>query len=510
MLSFRFSYFILIMAGLVIPSCKKEKPLIATDFCSLIHQVDTSSITSHLSASDMSLIGKSGAYVLEEGDGSMIARAWLSEHASKSIDIQYFIFSVDNVGLIACDYLVRAADRGVKVRVLVDDIMVEASPEDIMVMNAHPNIDIKIYNPGTNIGKNLFQKGKAILTDFKGINQRMHNKTFIVDGLAVITGGRNIADEYFDYDHEYNFRDRDIFLIGDVVNDVKNSFDKFWSNSLSEDVSNLIKAKKSIIADTNRYEKLHQYACDSSNYWPQVRQRVTHIPEAFDEIVHSGDLVIPDSIFFVSDRPGKNISPGLSSSGLTTEKLIKFVNEARFSIDIQSPYLITTDLSREIFRKAVNRGVKIRILTNSLASTDNLEAFSGYQRDRRKLLQTGVEIYEFKPDAICRYHVMTGALQQKINFKPVFGLHAKTMVIDGNISLVGTFNLDPRSANLNTECFTIVYSQRLTTGILNGINEEFLPENSWHTTKSWNPDHLVDNKKRLKTFMRKVVPKSIL
>ena len=388
--------------------------------------------------------------------------------------------------------------------------MVDAEPDDIMVMDAHPNIDIKIYNPVTNIGKNLLQKISGILTDFRGINQRMHNKTFIADNMTVITGGRNIADEYFDYDHEYNFRDRDIFLIGDVVNNVKNSFNVFWNSPLSVEVDKLIKDKKQEYVNPKRYDKLHQYACDSSNYWPQVRERVLNIPKAFQEIVKSGALITTDSIFFVSDDPGKNKSKGLSGSGRTTDELIKLINSAKKSVDIQSPYLVTTSLGRQLFKNAVKRGVKVRILTNSLASTDNLEAFSGYQRDRKKLLETGIKIYEFRPDAACRYQVMTGALQQKINFSPIFGLHAKTMIIDDHISVVGTFNLDPRSANLNTECFVVVHSDKMAQGILRGINNEFLPENAWETTKTWNPDQFVSKKKRIGATIRKIVPKSIL
>ena len=157
---------------------------------------------------------KTGVYVLEDGAGSMVSRAWLTDYAEETIDIQYFIFSTDNVGLIACDYLVRAADRGVKVRILVDDIMVDAQLEDIVTMDSHKSIDIKIYNPGFNLGKSILSKAKKAVTDFRSVNQRMHNKTFILDHKVVITGGRNIADEYFDYDHEYNFRDRDVYCWG--------------------------------------------------------------------------------------------------------------------------------------------------------------------------------------------------------------------------------------------------------------------------------------------------------
>jgi len=186
------------------------------------------------------------------------------------------------------------------------------------------------------------------------------------------------------------------------------------------------------------------------------------------------------------------------------------VNQAKHSIDIQSPYLVTTELSRTLFKKAVERGVKIRILTNSLASTDNLEAFSGYQRDRKQLLETGVRIFEFRPDAACRYHVMTGALQKKLEYTPIFGLHAKSMVIDERISVIGTFNLDPRSAHLNTECITVINSEKMAKSVMKGIEEELQPENAWETTKDWNPDHKVNMKKRAGTFIRRIVPKSIL
>ena len=176
---------------------------------------------------------KTGVHVLEDGAGSMVTRAWLTEYAEKTIDIQYFIFSTDNVGLIACDYLVRAADRGVKVRILVDDIMVDATVEDVLTLDSHENIDIKIYNPGVNLGKSIYSKVKTFTTEFRSANQRMHNKTFIVDGKIVITGGRNIADEYFDYDHEYNFRDRDVLLLGGVTKDINTSFTEFWDSDLS-------------------------------------------------------------------------------------------------------------------------------------------------------------------------------------------------------------------------------------------------------------------------------------
>jgi putative cardiolipin synthase len=454
---------------------------------------------------------KTGVFVLEDGGTSMVARAWLCSHAEKSIDIQYFIFSTDNVGLIACDYLVRAADRGIKVRILVDDIMVEASEQDILTMDSHPNIEIRIYNPGINLGKNILQKIGKLKIDFRGANQRMHNKTFSVDGKISITGGRNVANEYFDYDSEYNFRDRDVLLIGKTVTDVENSFSMFWGSPFSVEVNKIVETLDGGASSKEKFARLHEYACDPANFWPEVREQVKALSNDFKAIQKNGDLCWEKNVSFVSDVPGKNSGEeGLGGGGVSTDSLIALVKHAKKSIDIQSPYLITTELGEKLFSDAVKRGVKIRILTNSLASTDNLEAFSGYQRCRKNLLKAGIRIFEFKPDAAIRKKILTGALQKKMNYSPVFGIHAKSMVIDGVTTVIGTFNLDPRSANLNCECITILRSQKISAGVLSGMEEEFKIENSWETTKDLNPDAFAGKKKIEEAMKKRVVPKGIL
>jgi cardiolipin synthase C len=481
------------------------------DFCAAIHRDTAVALAPQLRPVEAMMASRTGVYVLEEGGNALIARAWLSEYAERTIDVQYFIFSADNVGLIAADYLVRAADRGVRVRVLVDDLLVEADAAELLALDAHPKLEIRIYNPDINIGKKLPRKLFNTVTDFRGINQRMHNKIFAVDGRIVITGGRNIADEYFDYDHEYNFRDRDVLLLGGVASQIENSFEQFWNSALSRPVAELVRADAKHNDSAARLAWLHQYACNPANYWPQVRERVHSIPEAFESIQASGNLQWLDSVFYVSDVPGKNDgSHGLDGGGATLDALLALVRQARVSIAIQSPYLVTTELGRSVLRDAVGRGVDVRILTNSLASTDNLEAFSGYQRDRGTLLRTGVRVFEFRPDAAERTTIMTGALATTLGHPPIFGLHAKSMVIDGHITVIGTFNLDPRSTNLNTECITVIYSDRIAQEVLAGMEVEFRPENAWETTLSTNPDGRAGLIKRLKAWARRVVPKRIL
>ena len=391
-------YFIIALTSFSCSEKKEEIPEQKEDFCASIHRNDSTTLSKELEPVATLMQTKTGVYVLEDGDGAMVTRAWLSEYAEKTIDIQYFIFSTDNVGLIACDYLVRAADRGVKVRILVDDIMVEAGPHEILTLDSHENISIKIYNPGINLGKNIFQKLNKFKTDFLGANQRMHNKTFTVDGKVIITGGRNIADEYFDYDHEYNFRDRDVLLIGKVTEQVHKSFEQFWNDTLAVPVTNLVSDSTINFKAKDKFDRLHQYACNPENFWPQVREKIKNLPKAFKAIQNSGDLVWLDSVDFVSDMPGKYNRNNISDPGrISTFALINLIKQAKTSIEIQSPYLITSEVGEKIFKDAVARGVKIRILTNSLASTDNLEAFAGYQSCRKKLLEAGVKIYEFRP-----------------------------------------------------------------------------------------------------------------
>jgi phosphatidylserine/phosphatidylglycerophosphate/cardiolipin synthase-like enzyme len=499
---------------LLLPGCSpKAEPAHTADtrFCSTIHRDTSVSLARQLEPVESLMGQKTGVYVLEDGGGALIARAWLSEYAEHTIDVQYFIFSADNVGRIAADYLVRAADRGVRVRVLVDDLLLEADAADLLALDAHPNLEIRIYNPNVNIGKKLPGKLLNTLTDFRGINQRMHTKTFTVDGRIVITGGRNIADEYFDYDHDYNFRDRDVLLLGGVASSVETVFEQFWNDARSEPVADLVEAALPDSESSARLEALHQYACDPANYWPQIREQVNRIPVAFEAIRTSGKLQWLDRVSYVADAPGKNDgSQGLGGGGTTLDTLLALVKQARHSITIQTPYLITTETGRAAFRDAVQRGVEVRILTNSLASTDNLEAFSGYQRDREALLSTGVRVFEFRPDAAERTRMMTSALSPTLTPAPIFGLHAKSMVIDGQITVIGTFNLDPRSANLNTECLTVIHSEQVAAGVLEGMEVELQPENAWETTLTANPDAHATIGKRVKVWTRRVVPKDIL
>jgi len=487
-----------------------EPDLPNSDVCELKNYDGSPSLSSALDElkPDRDSLYQTGVYVFEEGEEAIITRAWLSQQAERTIDIQYFIFSEDNIGIIACDYMLEAACRGVKIRLIVDDLMVDVHPEYVLAPAEHENIEIKIYNPNLNVGKNLTGKVKNLVSDFRGINQRMHHKTFIVDEEVVITGGRNIADEYFDYDHEYNFRDRDVLLIGNLSKQVQHAFNEYWESDLSISIEDLVEYPHEDYNYNAVQQWVHRYSSDTSNYWPQIRATV---PYVFEHISNSDQFYWVDSVEFVSDEPGKNDgTSGLEGGSTTTSELIRLVNEAEESIYIQTPYLITTDIGLNLFKSVVDRGVKVYILTNSLSSTDNLEAFSGYKRNRKQLLKAGINIYEYKPNAQIRKELMKSELQKRLDFVPIFGLHAKSMVVDETIAVIGTFNLDPRSANLNTECFAVIHSREVARDMEEIMKEELKSQNSWHTTLDYNPDGEANLGKRMKVSLRRVVPKSIL
>jgi putative cardiolipin synthase len=451
-------------------------------------------IDTHLAAHP----GETGAHILDTGTEALLARAWLADRAERSIEVQYFIWSSDNIGILATEALLRAAERGVKVRVIVDDLLIDAPDKSLLALAKHPDIDIRIYNPKHQVGTPLHKRALNVVTDFRGANQRMHDKTFIVDGKVGITGGRNMADEYFDYDQAYTFRDRDVLLLGEAVKSMRANFEAFWASPLAVPVESLYDGfglmQKHVRVDAAEvqqvYRELHAYAAQPENFAPEVRAAIVATPESFDRLARE---MAWGRVDFVHDVPGKNGRRWLlDGGGQSTVALAKLVAGARESIVIQSPYLVLSDDARALFKAAVARGVKVRILTNSLASTDNLQAFSGYRSQRKSLLKMGLDIREYKPDPANRSELLSRANPPAE--PPVFALHAKSMVIDGRIACIGTFNFDPRSENLNTEVVAVIHHPGLAQRLQAIIEADMRPENSWSARDE--PDQYVPLTKR--------------
>ena len=452
------------------------------------------------------MASKTGVYILEKGEEALIGRAWLTQHATTSIDVQYFIWSTDNIGTLAAEQLLLAAERGVRVRVLVDDLLVDAQEKTLLLLSAHPNAEIRIYNPNLSVGVSLWRRIVNSTTRFRDVNQRMHDKTAIFDGIAGITGGRNMADEYFDYDHDYNFRDRDVLLLGVAVADMTENFEEFWTSPLAVPVEQIFDDPDyhlSPAAIRQGSDALHRYARNPDNFEPQVREAIANIEASFPALLGAMSW---DDVTFISDIPGKNAGrDGLGGGGESTSKLADAVRSARESVLIQSPYLIMPEGGIELLAALEKQGVRVRISTNSLASTDNVPAFSGYHKQRRQLLDAGVELFEFKPHPAIQSELLERYPRLADN-APVFALHAKSMVVDGKVIYIGTFNLDPRSANLNTEVGVLVDSAELARQLTASIERDIAPENSWQTTRDFSPDSEVGRLKRVRMWFDRLLP----
>jgi putative cardiolipin synthase len=288
------------------------------------------------------------------------------------------------------------------------------------------------------------------------------------------------------------------------------SFENFWNSELSAKVEELYDGlglmQKHVHVDDEDikqvYRELHDYAKLPENFAPEVRAAIDATPTAIPRLAGQ---VVWGKIDFIGDSPGKNDNRfRLGGGGLTTTALAQLVESASNRIVIQSPYLVLSDKAMELFRQTTARGVRVRINTNSLASTDNLQAFSGYRNQRKKLLKMGLEIYEYRPDPEVQHKLMrrSAAMRDKT---PVFALHAKTMVVDSKVVYIGTFNLDPRSENLNTEVGVIVHNEALARVVEAAIETDMQPGNSWNAASD-RPDQYVSFFKRSRARFWQLMP----
>jgi putative cardiolipin synthase len=294
--------------------------------------------------------------------------------------------------------------------------------------------------------------------------------------------------------------------MGQAVADMGRNFDEFWTSSLAVPVDEVLgDAAQQVSAEDaqRRALELHAYAADPANFEPEIREAIDAMPERFAALL--ANMSWQDARF-ISDAPGKNAGEsGLAGGGESTSDLYELVRGAQHSILIQSPYLIMPAGGVELFESLTKRGVRIRISTNSLASTDNIAAFSGYHRQRASLLNAGVELYEFKPHPGIQRELVERYPRLAAN-DPVFALHAKSMVVDDRTIFIGTFNLDPRSANLNTEVGVLIESENLARQLTTNIERDLMPENSWHTTREFCPDFEVGRGKRVELGFINLLP----
>jgi cardiolipin synthase C len=390
--------------------------------------------------------GLSGIHGMPDAYDAFAARVVLAVTADKSIDAQYFIWHDDQVGLLLFEALWKAAERGVRVRLLLDDGGTAGIDEMLAMLDAHPNIELRLYNPF------VLRASRTLgyLGDFQRLNRRMHNKSFTADNLVSIVGGRNIANEYLGAAGDVGFADLDVLMIGPVVQQVSDEFDRYWNSASAYPAADFVGAPAADAAARLKVRFAATHADPRSLDYLNAVTEAAILRQLLDR-----DLPLDwTTAQVLSDDPAKTLDRSERTEVLLFPALMERLGRPKKSFDIISPYFVPGDDGTALLAALAQAGVKVRVLTNSLASSDERIVHAGYMKRRLELLRAGVELYELKPSA----NQQSLKVRGRFGAGKVAGLHAKTYAVDGERIFVGSFNFDQRSARLNTEMGVVIDS----------------------------------------------------
>ena len=409
---------------------------------------------------------QSGFYPMSDGVDALAARLLLAQRAEKTIDVQYYLIKSDLVGRAFILSLLRAADRGVRVRLLLDDMFTKGYDVGMAALHSHPNFEIRIFNP--------FKRGAGgrtvrAATEFSRINRRMHNKSFTVDNQITIVGGRNIADEYFGAREDSKFGDLDVIGIGPIVQEVSNMFDTYWNHSTALPAPAFVKE----IEDPEKaLEELRQNLEGALAEIADSKYAIA-VGERFRMYTESGESLFEWSPYkLVVDSPDKGIKKKAKEAESITTPLLESLRSAEKDLVIVSPYFVPRKAGIEGLSEIQARGVNVTIITNSLAANNQFTVHGGYAPARKPLLKAGVSIFEVRPDADVagtEFIDATGATAT---------LHTKAFIVDDREVFIGSFNFDPRSANINTELGVIIYDPEMAL-VYGTLIEQALPSQTY-------------------------------
>jgi putative cardiolipin synthase len=397
--------------------------------------------------------------LLNVGMEALDLRLAAIDSAVSSVDLQTFLWSFDRAGGAVARHLLAAAQRGVRVRVLVDDTFLLGEDAVVKAFAGHENIEYRIFNPHKARAPDLMSAQALNIPDLKRLDHRMHNKAMVVDGRIAIAGGRNLADEYFGLHSNANFRDLELLLRGPIVGDIARAFDRYWNSPWCFPAEDILEGEAATFAAGNA-DGLHREST----------------PEALAELWPGlfSDAAQGDIRLVVDEPPWE--SPALASEApvQVARFLTELLDSAEEEIVILSAYLIPTEQLEDAVRRAAGRGVRVRILTNSLASNNHLVAHSAYRRHIETLLGHGVELYEVRVDAKDRPLYMILPWEEK-----QLALHAKGLLVDHDRVFIGSANLDPRSLRINTEMGFLIESEALNERLRDAFRPDFAAGNAW-------------------------------
>lgn len=409
-----------------------------------------------------------GYHVLYDPLEALAARIYLINKAEKSLDLQYYIWDNDKIGSLALYKMIEAADRGVKIRLLIDDNNAGKMEGVYLALDQHANIEVKLFNPYRFRG----MRPLDMLIDLKRINRRMHNKTFTADNQISLIGGRNMSNQYYNVSDSYQFSDVDVMLAGQAVDDITHSFDEYWNHSYAYPVRNIVNHN----AYTLRYEGLkdqltkHYQEITTQNYL-----NLSNRTHDFDQWLNHNIQLDWVKAEVVKDSPDKIQAKAKKEQHLNFQ-MVKRLETPTESVDLISAYFVPQKKGENKLIELAKDDVKVRVLTNSFKANDVALVHAFYAKYRENLLKNGVELYEFLP-AVSEENLYANSKEiskkTKVSLKGLSrsSLHAKLMAIDNKQVFIGSFNFDPRSANLNTEIGVIINSPPLANAVHKTMDE---------------------------------------
>ena len=398
----------------------------------------------------------SGLRLLSSGEDALGSLVALADNAQHTLDLQYYLIHSDGSSLSLMRRVRAAADRGVHVRLLLDDLNTAGQDAGLLRLTAHPNIEVRLYNPFPAGRLGTISRVMASISDMARINHRMHNKMFVADNALAITGGRNLGDAYFVQSPDSNFLDIDMIVAGPAVRALSATFDRFWNDPLAYPVAAVVDTP--VGADSGKLA-IAPATIPVTDFARELRQGQLKLVWAHATVL--------------ADKPSKMLSEGQPTKAeVIADEVERFIQSSRQELIIISPYFVPGMRGLALFKGLRDRGVQVRILTNSLATTDAPVVHIGYARYRAQLLAMGVELHELRPE-----------LHTKQAHLGSFGsshasLHAKVVVVDRQKALVGSMNLDPRSARLNSEMGVLMDSPPIAQQLARLFEE--VSEDSYH------------------------------
>ncbi|HBE93791.1 MAG TPA: phospholipase [Gammaproteobacteria bacterium] len=491
----------LVVVAVLVSACATPVKPHAEPVSYAIPSVDSSQAWNPLHKNLPSQVKTSWFSTLNTGEESLARRLALIDTATVSIDAMYFLWLEDAVGSLRFERLLNAADRGVRVRVLIDDSFLAGEDSVLLALDEHPNVELRIYNPFDVRSKSLTSRYIENLNDLSRTNHRMHNKLLIGDGTVAIVGGRNIADEYFGFGREQNFRDYDVFTTGEIVPELAEGFDLFWNSGWAFPAPE-IDHKYANEEDFKRLRKDLRVKASELDAWQT--DFGTQRSDWSDDWATIAPSMIEGKAELLMDLPRFD----QQAPAQVAHRLREVFMASDEEILAITAYLVPPDGFMEVIQEQARRGTTIKFLTNSLASNNHVPAHTAYEHHRKALLRAGAELYEVRPDGLDRDLYEAAGRRARH-----FGLHGKVIIIDSDTVFVGTLNLDPRSLYLNTEIGLLITSPELNAK----VRQEFMPSlsarNSWRVLMaengdlSWHSHDGVQHKQPAGSFGRRLLDK---